>query len=66
MIADRDNNLYMSALTLNGIMRRDARSGNVTVYTSSSDISFVDSLAWGVMVISILHLINYIFGLMVI
>lgn len=47
MIADRDNNLYMSALTLNGIMRRDARSGNVTVYTSSSDISFVDSLAWG-------------------
>ncbi len=47
MTADRNNNLYMSALTLNGVMRRDAKSGNVTLYTSSDAISFVDSLAWG-------------------
>ncbi|MFT3953970.1 MAG: L-dopachrome tautomerase-related protein [Piscinibacter sp.] len=47
MTADRDNNLYMTALTLNGIMKRDAKSGTVSTLVSSDDISWPDTLAWG-------------------
>lgn len=47
MTADRDNNLYLTALTLNGIMKRDAKTGKVSTYVSSGDISWPDTLAWG-------------------
>ncbi|MCX7660772.1 MULTISPECIES: L-dopachrome tautomerase-related protein [Caldimonas] len=47
MTADRDNNLYMTALTLNGVMKRDAKSGAVSLLVSSDEISWPDTLAWG-------------------
>jgi sugar lactone lactonase YvrE len=47
MTADRDNNLYMTALTLNGIIRRDAKSGAVSTLVARDDISWPDTLAWG-------------------
>jgi sugar lactone lactonase YvrE len=47
MTADRDNNLYMTALTKNGIMKRDARSGSITMLAARDDISWPDTLAWG-------------------
>ena len=47
MTADRDNNLYMTALTLNGVMKRDARTGQFSTFASSDDISWADTLAWG-------------------
>lgn len=47
MTADRNNNLYMTALTLNGVMKRDARTGKVSTLVSHPDISWPDTLAWG-------------------
>lgn len=47
MTADRDNNLYMTALTLNGIMKRDAKSGGVSTLVASDEISWPDTLSWG-------------------
>ena len=47
MTADRANNLYMTALTLNGIMKRDAKTGQVSTFVSSDAISWPDTLAWG-------------------
>lgn len=47
MTADRQNNLYMTGLTLNGIMKRDAKSGKLSTLVSSDDISWPDTLGWG-------------------
>ena len=47
MTADRKNNLYMTALGLNGIMKRDARTGKVELLAARDDISWPDTLAWG-------------------
>jgi len=47
MTADRQNNLYLTALTLNGIMKRDAKTGQVSTFASDDDISWADTLAWG-------------------
>jgi sugar lactone lactonase YvrE len=47
MTADRNNNLYLTALTLNGVMKRDAKTGQVTTYASHDDVSWPDTLAWG-------------------
>ena len=47
MTADRANNLYMTALTLNGIMKRDAKTGKVETLVTSDEISWPDTLAWG-------------------
>lgn len=47
MTADRANNLYMTALTLNGIMKRDAKTGKVDTLVTSDQISWPDTLAWG-------------------
>ncbi|MDP2808703.1 MAG: L-dopachrome tautomerase-related protein [Rhodocyclaceae bacterium] len=47
MTADRDNNLYMTALTLNGLMKRDAKTGKVSTFVTHDDISWPDTLAWG-------------------
>jgi sugar lactone lactonase YvrE len=47
MTADRNNNLYMTALSLNGIMKRDAKTGAVTTLVASDDISWPDTLSWG-------------------
>lgn len=47
MTADREGNLYMTALTLNGLMKRDAKTGQVNTFVSHNDISWPDTLSWG-------------------
>jgi sugar lactone lactonase YvrE len=45
--SDRDGNLYMTALTLNGIMRRDAKTGAITRYVYHREMSWPDTVGWG-------------------
>jgi sugar lactone lactonase YvrE len=47
MTADRNNNLYMTALSLNGIMKRDAKTGAVSTLVTNDAISWPDTLSWG-------------------
>lgn len=47
MTADREGNLYMTALGLNGVMKRNAATGAITTWFSHEDISWPDTLAWG-------------------
>jgi len=47
MTSDRAGNLYMTALTLNGVMRRDAKTGEITPFVTDDAISWADTLAWG-------------------
>lgn len=47
LTADRAGNLYLTALTLNGVMRRDVKTGQVNTFVSSDQISWPDTLAWG-------------------
>lgn len=47
MTADRAGNLYMTALTLNGLMKRDTKTGQVSTFVSHNDISWPDTLSWG-------------------
>lgn len=47
MTCDRDGNLYMTALMLNGLMRRDGESGVLERYAYHPEISWPDTLAWG-------------------
>ena len=47
MTADREGNLYMTALTLNGIMKRDVKTGQVSTFVSNDQISWPDTLSWG-------------------
>jgi sugar lactone lactonase YvrE len=47
MTADRAGNLYMTALTLNGLMKRDAQTGQVSTFVTHKDISWPDTLSWG-------------------
>ncbi|MBP6900082.1 MAG: hypothetical protein KBC73_08345 [Burkholderiaceae bacterium] len=45
--ADRDGNLYLTALMLNGVMKRDVRTGQIAPLVTSEQISWPDTLAWG-------------------
>ncbi len=45
--ADREGNLYMSALTLNGLMYRDHANGAISRLTFNPEMSWPDTLAWG-------------------
>ncbi|KAA8597646.1 L-dopachrome tautomerase-related protein [Vibrio cyclitrophicus] len=47
MTADRDNNLYMTGLSINGIMKRDARTGDVIRLAFNETMVWPDTLAWG-------------------
>lgn len=47
MTADRAGNLYMTALTLNGLTKRDAKTGQVSTFVTHDDISWPDTLSWG-------------------
>jgi sugar lactone lactonase YvrE len=47
LTADRNGNLYLTGLTLNGVMKRDAITGAVSTLFSHDDISWPDTLAWG-------------------
>ena len=47
MTCDSQNNLFMTALQLNGVMLRDAKTGEVSTYVSHPDMSWPDTLGWG-------------------
>jgi len=47
MTADRAGNLYMTALGLNGLMKRDARTGKVAPYVTNDAIAWPDTIGWG-------------------
>lgn len=47
MTSDRKGNIYMTALTLNGLMKRDAYTGKVTTLLTNDDIAWPDTLSWG-------------------
>jgi len=47
MTADRDGNVYMTALTLNGLMKLNAKTGLVERFAFHPEISWADTLAWG-------------------
>ena len=47
MTCDRDGNLYMTALMINGLMRLDAETGQLTRFVYHPDISWPDTLGWG-------------------
>jgi sugar lactone lactonase YvrE len=47
MTSDRENNLYMTGLTINGIMKLDAKTGDVTRLTYNEKMIWPDTLAWG-------------------
>lgn len=46
MTADRNGNLYLTALTLNGLMKRDAKTGKVSPFVTSNDIAWPDTIGW--------------------
>ncbi len=45
--ADRNGNLYMSALTLDGLMKRDEATGRISRFVHHPEMSWPDTLAWG-------------------
>jgi sugar lactone lactonase YvrE len=47
IISDRNNNVFMTALQLNGLMLRDAKTGEVSTYISHPEMSWPDTLGWG-------------------
>jgi len=47
MTADRNNNLYMSGLTIDGLMKRDAKTGKVSRFVYDPKMIWPDTLAWG-------------------
>jgi sugar lactone lactonase YvrE len=47
MTADRDGNLYMTALMLNGLMKRDVKTGQISTFVTDKNISWPDTLSWG-------------------
>lgn len=47
MTADRDNNVYMTALALDGLMKLDAKTGVVQRFAFHPEMSWPDTLAWG-------------------
>lgn len=46
MIADRKGNLYMTALELNGLMFRDAKTGAISTYAIHPEMAWPDTLSW--------------------
>jgi len=45
--ADRRGNIYLTALTLNGLMKWDAQVGVLTRFAYHPEMSWPDTLAWG-------------------
>ncbi|WP_416413474.1 L-dopachrome tautomerase-related protein [Pantoea sp. App145] len=45
--ADRQGNLYLTALMLNGLMKRDVKTGKVTPLVTSDAIAWPDTIGWG-------------------
>lgn len=46
MTADRDGNLYMTALQLDSILKRDGQTGNVSRLAYDPEMVWPDTLAW--------------------
>lgn len=44
--SDRDGNLYLTALTLDGLLYRDAKSGALSRYVHDPEMVWPDTLAW--------------------
>ena len=47
MTADNDGNVYMTALMLNGLMRLDGETGEVSSFFVHPEMVWPDTLAWG-------------------
>jgi sugar lactone lactonase YvrE len=47
MTSDRDNNLIMTALMINGLQIRDAKTGRVSPFFIHPEMSWPDTLSWG-------------------
>lgn len=47
LIADRDGNIYVSALTLNAVLRYNAKTKDMTPVAAGPDIVWVDTFSWG-------------------
>lgn len=47
MTSDHKGNIYMTALMLNGLMKRDVHTGKITTLVSNDKIAWPDTLGWG-------------------
>ncbi len=47
MTGDRDNNIYMTALSLDGLMRLDGKTGQLSRFLHHPEMNWPDTLAWG-------------------
>ncbi|HIP78157.1 MAG TPA: hypothetical protein EYH07_06815 [Kiloniellaceae bacterium] len=47
MTADRDGNVYMTALSLDGLMKLDSSTGQVSRFLHHPEMNWPDTLAWG-------------------
>ncbi|RKP51976.1 hypothetical protein D7S86_18120 [Pararobbsia silviterrae] len=46
MTADREGNLYMTALEMNGLMFRNAKTGAISTYVINPEMVWPDTLSW--------------------
>lgn len=47
MTADRDGNVYMTALSLDGLMKLDGKTGQLSRFAHHPEMNWPDTLAWG-------------------
>lgn len=47
MTADNDGNIYMTALSLDGVMKYDESTGQVSRFAHHPEMNWPDTLAWG-------------------
>jgi sugar lactone lactonase YvrE len=47
MTADREGNIYLTALTLDGIMKYDTKTGQLTKLLQNTKIDWPDTMGWG-------------------
>lgn len=47
MTADRHGNIYMTALTLDGLMKLDGKTGQLSRFVHHPEMNWPDTLAWG-------------------
>ncbi|HTD16992.1 MAG TPA: L-dopachrome tautomerase-related protein [Chthoniobacterales bacterium] len=47
MVCDLQGNLFMTALELDGLMLRDAKTGQISTYISHPEMSWPDTIGWG-------------------
>ncbi len=47
MTADREGNIYMTALSLDGLMKLDGKTGQLSRFVHHPEMNWPDTLAWG-------------------